>query len=307
MKKPEILFVYHGPICADGFCCRWLAQRKWGPHASYLPMAAGRVHEELPPQDCDGRTVFLVDLSTTPEHLAQLVKYARAVVLLDHHKSAIEALGSGQADVALAKEGVTLSPNDRPARLTMVLNENFSGAQLLWRHWYGHVEGRGSEDCPWLVSYTADRDLWTWKLPNSRAISAALAMYPQDYETWERLHNLSAADLGPTLVRDGKTVLAYQEQLIKKQCLSVRQEEIGGHTVPTVNCTTLISETLEMLAATRTSEGVVVAFAAAWSEGLDGRRHWSLRSGLEGIDVSIVARAFGGGGHKHAAGFVTDM
>ena len=36
-------------------------------------------------------------------------------------------------------------------------------------------------------------------------------------------------------------------------------------------------------------------------------RKGSLRSHPAGVDVSAIARAFGGGGHKRAAGFSTDM
>ena len=33
--------------------------------------------------------------------------------------------------------------------------------------------------------------------------------------------------------------------------------------------------------------------------------NWSLRSDDNGVDVSDIAKKFGGGGHKHAAGFRT--
>jgi len=35
----------------------------------------------------------------------------------------------------------------------------------------------------------------------------------------------------------------------------------------------------------------------------DGKRQWSLRSRDGGVDVSEIAKAHGGGGHKQAAGF----
>jgi phosphoesterase RecJ-like protein len=38
-----------------------------------------------------------------------------------------------------------------------------------------------------------------------------------------------------------------------------------------------------------------------------GLRKVSLRSGSDGIDVSVIARAQGGGGHKQAAGFSTAL
>jgi nanoRNase/pAp phosphatase (c-di-AMP/oligoRNAs hydrolase) len=44
-------------------------------------------------------------------------------------------------------------------------------------------------------------------------------------------------------------------------------------------------------------------FAATYYDGVDAR-HFSLRSrGDGGADVSAIAQAYGGGGHKNAAGF----
>jgi phosphoesterase RecJ-like protein len=42
-------------------------------------------------------------------------------------------------------------------------------------------------------------------------------------------------------------------------------------------------------------------------DGVAGLRKVSLRSGNERIDVSVIARALGGGGHKQAAGFSTQL
>ena len=39
----------------------------------------------------------------------------------------------------------------------------------------------------------------------------------------------------------------------------------------------------------------------------DGRRKVSLRATDNQVDVSVIARGFGGGGHRQAAGFTTDM
>jgi phosphoesterase RecJ-like protein len=40
---------------------------------------------------------------------------------------------------------------------------------------------------------------------------------------------------------------------------------------------------------------------------VDGRRKVSLRATDKRVDVSIIARGFGGGGHRQAAGFTTDV
>lgn len=47
-------------------------------------------------------------------------------------------------------------------------------------------------------------------------------------------------------------------------------------------------------------------FSASYCDRGDGKRSYSLRS-LGDFDVSAVARMFGGGGHRNAAGFVVDL
>jgi bifunctional oligoribonuclease and PAP phosphatase NrnA len=51
----------------------------------------------------------------------------------------------------------------------------------------------------------------------------------------------------------------------------------------------------------------LVALVRELPPGASQRRKGSLRSHPDGVDVSAIARSFGGGGHKRAAGFSTDL
>ena len=51
----------------------------------------------------------------------------------------------------------------------------------------------------------------------------------------------------------------------------------------------------------------LVALVRELPDGAGAARKGSLRSHPEGVDVSAIARIFGGGGHKRAAGFSTDL
>jgi len=51
----------------------------------------------------------------------------------------------------------------------------------------------------------------------------------------------------------------------------------------------------------------LVALVRELPPGASARRKGSLRSHPDGVDVSAIARSFGGGGHKRAAGFSTDL
>jgi phosphoesterase RecJ-like protein len=54
-------------------------------------------------------------------------------------------------------------------------------------------------------------------------------------------------------------------------------------------------------------EGTVVAMLVRELLEVPGRRKVSLRATDKSVDVSVIARQFGGGGHRQAAGFTTDV
>src|SRR5262249_14388588 len=71
---------------------------------------------------------------------------------------------------------------------------------------------------------------------------------------------------------------------------------IGGHDVPVSNLPyTLTSDAGHLMAKGE-------PFAACYWDTPEGRVY-SLRSTEGGIDVSTIAKAYGGGGHRDAAGF----
>ena len=70
---------------------------------------------------------------------------------------------------------------------------------------------------------------------------------------------------------------------------------IAGYTVPYFPCTHLISEIGNAMSND-------YPFIVMWFETPTERIH-SLRSRENGVDVSEIARAFGGGGHMQASGF----
>jgi phosphoesterase RecJ-like protein len=57
----------------------------------------------------------------------------------------------------------------------------------------------------------------------------------------------------------------------------------------------------------RQVEGTVVAALVRELLEVDGRRKVSLRATDKRVDVSVIARGLGGGGHRQAAGFTTDV
>ncbi len=159
---------------------------------------------------------------------------------------------------------------------------NRSGAVMAWEHLH-------RAPVPPLLRYVQDRDLWRNALPGSAEVSAALSAHPYDVHVWDGL-DVEA------LRREGAVLLRYQRQLVDRIAARATPIELGGVRVPVVNSPVLQSEIGDRLARGQ-------PFAGVWWQGGDGLARWSLRSTPEGLDVSVIASRFGGGGHRNAAGF----
>lgn len=266
------LVLYHAN-CADGFCAAWVAHRKY-PGAEFVPVNYGQA-----PPDVTGRYVFILDFCFPAEVLHAMTITAQQVVQLDHHKTTAAILK--QLATLKLPEGV------RPTRFVSRFDVTKSGGRLAWEQFFPH------EKSSWLVDYTEDRDLWRWKLADSKAISAFIASYPFEFARWDLWS--STTDLLP-YIAGGLAVLQYQSRVVDSAVANAVEIDLDGHKVLCVNATTLISETCEVLAKGR-------PFGASFFIRNDGKKVWSLRSREGGVDVSEIAKRHGGGGHPQAAGF----
>lgn len=279
------LCIYHAN-CIDGFTAAWCVRETFDTKVDFIPASYGQE-----PPDVTGRDVIIVDFSYKRPVLERLALSARSILVLDHHKTAQEDLlnlaypaGGWKAHLSVAGNPVALFDMDR------------SGAQMAWDYFHG-----GSR--PALVDYVADRDLWRWKLPYSREVSAVLASHEHDFDTWSDL----VADMQDE-GRDRARIVAEGEAILRKMDKDVttiigsscRSMIIGGQSVPVANCPPfLASETAGRLAQD-------APFAATYYDGPKGRG-FSLRSrGDDGADVAEIAASYGGGGHRNAAGFLAE-
>lgn len=264
--------LYHDK-CPDGFTAAWAAWKRFGDTAEYIPVSYGQTpYEGSTGQD----DVYLLDFCYPASVLRTLP--ARKLVILDHHKTA-------QADLELFKG----KPEDE-----IIFDMERSGAGIAWD--YFHMEPR-----PEIVNYAEDHDLWLYKLRGSREIRALFMATPYTFESWDSFQADMQYSWNECIDR-GETVMGFMSQQVKMICDKSYFEQIGGIDVPVVNATTLYSEVGEELYK-RHPEYPYVAY---WFKRADGKIHWGLRTGHADIDVSAVAKQYGGGGHRAAAGYVTD-
>jgi hypothetical protein len=253
-QTPPSIVLYHGE-CADGFGAAWAIWKQF-PSARFIPVA----HGNPPPIDLKDHRIVIVDFSYTRPTLEAMASETKELLVLDHHITAEKALA-----------GLPYAYFD----------QNKSGAVLGWEWAHGNA-------APWLLQYVQDKDLWTWALPGSHEINAALASYPFDFERW---NNFSQKELE----QEGRAILRYEQELVGKLAAQAVMVEFHGVVVPAVQSAILTSQIGERLSPH-------YPFCLIWHD-RDGRRYFSMRSREDGTDVGAIAAAFSGGGHTHAAGF----
>lgn len=281
MNKKTIV-IYHGN-CADGFTAAWAVRKVLGDEG--VEYYAG--HYGASPPDVAGKRVVMVDFSYKRPVLVQMAERAESILVLDHHKTAKEdlsELGWNPSDVD------DYRAKAKVPRFAVVFDMDRSGAQITWDFFHP------GEARPKLVDYVGDRDLWKFELPYSRDVSAWLFSFDYDFETWDQIAEIldkeNAAVIGEGKALERKHFKDIRE-LLK---VSQRTMKIGGYEVPVANMPyTMASDAGNIMA-----EGH--PFAACYFDTALGRS-FSLRSTREGVDVSVIAAQYGGGGHRNAAGF----
>ena len=269
--------LYHGN-CFDGMCSAWILSKVY-PDATFIPMTYDmKALDVVQKHDITGEhRVVMVDFSFKREEMIWLNGVGELLVL-DHHKTAEKEL-----------EGLPFAKFD--------MNE--SGASLAWKYYFPE------EPIPSLVKFIADRDLWKFELDNSDKINSYIQSYPMTLEDYDMLYKeLELAEGYWHAVAVGEGINRYKKTMVETMCKNAQLRNIGGYLVPVVNASMLFSEVGEWLCNNFIMPtGELPNFGAYYFDRVvDGIRQWGMRSRNE-FDVSLVAKMYGGGGHKNAAGF----
>lgn len=260
------LIIYHAN-CPDGTGAALAAYLKFGEGAEYHPKKFG----DPPPTPgrLSDRFVYILDFSYPRERLIGMSQAAISLRVIDHHKTAAADL-----------EGFPWATFDM----------DHSGAVLAWRHFFP------DQEIPELLLYIEDRDLWRWALPHSLEINAALHAYGLDFRKWVQFVKCWQSHKAD-LVQEGRAILMAREEMMRVIVDKAERVCLGGFEAQAANAPVLVSEVASVLAERFPPLGI------AWHwDGVSQIYLVSLRSVGE-FDVSRLAREFGGGGHRNAAGF----
>lgn len=270
----KTLCIYHGN-CADGFGAAWVVRKALGPDVEFF---AGTYQQD--PPDVTGRDVIMVDFSYKRDALEQMIKQCSSMLILDHHKTA-------EADLDFLPPPLPFG-GESAYKAQALFDMERSGAMITWNYFFP------DDEPPMLIQHIQDRDLWQFKLEGTREIQAALFSFPYDFEIWDELFDV---DNPEGLFTQGEAIeRKHFKDIAELLPITQRRMVIAGHNVPVANLPYIHSSDAGHQMA------IGEPFAACYMDGPDGRT-FSLRSADDGLDVSDIAKMFGGGGHARAAGF----
>jgi uncharacterized protein len=273
LNDPQPLVIYHGRRCPDGFAAALAAWLFYEGRAEFLGLDHGDIKsvDDLPA--LDGRAVYILDFSFSPDIMRGIADRAAKLVLLDHHKSAADKL-SGFA----CRCGV------------VHFDMSKSGARLAWEFF------QPARPVPDLVRFVEDRDIWVWQYPESAGFLAALDMEAFEFARWAEIASFNPLQLANFMAR-GQAMDEKFSKLAADIAEAAQPVIFNGQRGLMVNAPgvfhSLVGNTLSAKSGT---------FALMWVADKDGVIKVGLRS-QRGFDCIALAESMGGGGHAQACGF----
>ncbi|XP_022137681.1 uncharacterized protein LOC111009057 isoform X2 [Momordica charantia] len=225
--------LYHYP-CPDGAFAALAAHLYFSaaslpafffPNTVYNPLRT----EQLPLHQIDD--VYLLDFVGPSGFVQELSSKVTRVIILDHHKTALEKLGdessSGQnvtKVIDIQRSGATIAFDYFKQKLIQVAHGKFDVGSC-------HDKVLNEfERMRTLYEYIEDGDLWRWSLPNSKAVSSGLKDLNLEYDTLlnPRLFDqLLSLDM-ETMIGQGMASLSHKQKLIDDALNQSYSITLGG-------------------------------------------------------------------------------
>jgi oligoribonuclease NrnB/cAMP/cGMP phosphodiesterase (DHH superfamily) len=270
--------IYHAN-CDDGFTAAWIVATKY-PGAELIE---GKYGEDFDVERIRDKVVFIVDFSYKPEKMVEIIEEAKQVIWLDHHKTAIEAWDN------YLNNSCYIAPDSFFCTLDM----NRSGAGITWDCLYQGM------DAPPLVQFVQDNDLWRFELEGTKDFINYLRTFERTLKNWDTIAGMRISQV----VVMGAAITAYIENKVAETvAMCASRISIGDLDGYIANAPYSIASDLGNALARRKGS----QFGMTWYVTSSKKVVFSLRS-IGDVDISAIAKKFGGGGHKNAAGFVMNF
>ena len=267
----KIIVFYHDDL--DGFTGAWAAWKKLKDKAEYIKLGYDTKNYDFIFQLKD-KEIYMIDYSLKAQEMINLASKNK-VILIDHHFS--------------SKEKANLLPGS-------VFDDKHSAAFLSWKYFHN------GKKTPLIVLYVEDYDIWKFKLPRSKELTAVLNLCNFNFKVWDKAAKMfQDKNKRKELIKRGQAIIDYQKSLIGDMADKGQEVFFEGCDAVAVNSPILSSEIGNHIYTKTGKIGIVWSYKGKKAPKI----HVSLR-GDGKINLSELANKFGGGGHKAAAGFAIE-
>lgn len=259
-------FLHHNDT--DGYASKYAA---WHMHRNMAEYHSVNYNQPCPILDkvVSGDEVYVLDFSYPIKVIKQIMQKGAKLVVIDHHKTAKEKLGSYP---------------------WFIYDESKSGCVLSWNYFVG-------TKTPDILLTVQDWDLWQFKLPFTKEIHLVAECNKEDMKWWE-----FAADGNSILsiTAIGEQLMKYHTKIVETMASHAWLGTFFGLPVAVSNVTyPFISDVNQKMSE---NFGDKISMTMTFFVDEDGKKVWSLRSNK--VDVGEIAKQYGGGGHQGAAGMI---
>lgn len=282
MKPDDIQIVFYHSPCQDGAASAYVAHKYAKEHGlTYEFIGITNTTKEFSDMaPLTGKNVIFFDIAPNDTQIEQLVAGGSKFFIVDHHKT---------------------NENRLKNYTNCIFDMNKSGVGLTWDYFYP------SDQLPLPLQMIQDRDLWVWKIPNSKEFCSGMITYSRLTDDLFALFESVIDD--PKVFNEILVVGTILEKKHAKDieylaiATSVKIYTYKGYTVCIVNCDHEKASDLGH----KILKEYNYDFVVCWRYNHPTEEYWlSLRADNK-VDVSEICKEFGGGGHKNAAGCSTKI
>lgn len=257
--------------------------------------AIGNSHykvSQVSPEKYKDIDLYVVDYSFPVNHFKHHGNLFKSVTILDHHDTAINAY---LKEFIGEKEGSRIRIISEP-NINIIFATEESGAKLAYSYLFPE------DPIPEIIELVSDRDLWKFKLKNTKAFHSGIKLL--NIENFFNLNLTVKYSLSRILDIGGvfENELTSRISKIKKSGVTPISISIHG----CVYNSAIINSYLDIgsdLCDSIISEGYSIVIA--YYVGKNNDVSYSVRS-VPNLDSSIISKKYGGGGHLQASGFHSD-
>lgn len=277
--NPNPVCFYHSADL-DGICSGAIAKH-FIPNIELIGYDYGK---PFPWDKVEGRVVYMVDVSLPIDEMVRLEEEAERFVWIDHHKSAIDKM----IDHSVEFEGIQ--------------EVGRAGCELMWQMFLPEAGFT-----PTVVYFLGRYDVWdrsdSRTLPFQYGMRLSIKEGVED-PLWKTLFEpgVPAGNSVNAIIEEGELILRYQMVENEKYARACAFDaELEGLKLIAINKGLANSQLFDSVWDPEVYDAMAMFY-------LNKRGQWkvSLYSTRDDVDVSEVCKKLGGGGHKGAAGFISD-